>query len=102
MIGEPGPRTHGLARSLPLWGLFLAVAVVAWQLVEVNANLKAQSAAIRDLKQPATAIGNNLSDLASGARLGWPGYWKSVEGIRDELKLLREGKRGPGPPKGTP
>jgi hypothetical protein len=104
MSSERGPETTSatITQNLPLWGVFLALAIVAWQLVEMNANVKSQTDAIRDLKQPTLSISNNLAGLEGGARLGWPNYWKSVEGIREELKLIREDRRGPEKPKGNP
>jgi hypothetical protein len=104
MSSEHSPATTSAAitQNLPLWGLFLAVAIVAWQLVEMNANMKTHTEVLRELRHSTSSIAGSVGSLEGGARLGWPGYWKSVEGIREELKLIREGKRGSEPPKGNP
>jgi hypothetical protein len=102
MSGEHSTdKRNSGAHALPLWGLFLCGAVIAWQLTEVNANLKAQNRVLAEQKQSLGSISGNLDQIEGGARLGAPHFQKALEGVRNELQLLREGQgKGGLPPKG--
>jgi hypothetical protein len=96
MSGE-GPNQHRSSSplTLPLWGLFLSSVVIAFQLLELNTNVKNQNDVIQQHQKKLHEVGVDIAGTTAEVRHVALAITAANQELTKELKLLRESQSKP-------
>ena len=92
---DPKDRPPGRLLILPLWGLFLCSAVIAWQLTELNSKVQTLDWRLQSQQQHLF----NIAVAVANKPAVDPNVAGGISRLAEELKWIREGLQKSGVPK---